>query len=85
MDYEYALADDKVLSDYGMEQQASIIADYYLLRDFGYDKWFEKTKQKYKGNKAKNKQLVQDLWLKMYENTLHLFLKNPHDKKALFG
>jgi hypothetical protein len=35
--------------------------------------------------KSKNKHLVQDLWLKMYENTLHLFLKNPKDKKALFG
>ncbi|WP_239351417.1 hypothetical protein [Snodgrassella communis] len=85
VDYEYALTDDKVLSDYGMEQQASIITDYYLLRYFGYDKWFGLTKQKYKGGEPKNKQLVQDLWLKMYENTLHLFLKNPHDKKALFG
>ncbi|WP_100138496.1 hypothetical protein [Snodgrassella alvi] len=85
VDYHYALTDDKVLSDYGMEQQASIIADYYVLRDFGYDAWSEVTKQKYKGSKPKNKQLVQDLWLKMYENTLHLFLKNPKDKKALFG
>ncbi|PIT13062.1 hypothetical protein BGI33_00080 [Snodgrassella alvi] len=85
VDYHYALTDDKVLSDYGMEQQASIIADYYILRDFGYDHWLRKTKQKYKGNKPRNKQLVQDLWLKMYENTLRLFLKNPKDKKALFG
>ena len=85
VDYHYTLADDKVLSDYGMEQQASIIADYYLLRDFGYDAWCDRTKQKYKGGEPKNKQLVQDLWLKMYENTLRLFLKNPQDKKALFG
>ncbi|PIT23064.1 hypothetical protein BGI36_03020 [Snodgrassella communis] len=70
VDYEYALTDDKVLSDYGMEQQASIITDYYLLRDFGYDHWLRKTKQKYKGSKPGNKQLVQDLWLKMYKNTL---------------
>ncbi|WP_239428284.1 hypothetical protein [Snodgrassella communis] len=84
-DYEYALTDDKVLSDYGMEQQASIIADYYILRDFGYDAWCDRTKQKYKGGEPKNKQLVKDLWLKMYANTLHLFLKNPKDKKALFG
>ncbi|WP_155266307.1 hypothetical protein [Snodgrassella communis] len=70
VDYEYALADDKVLSDYGMEQQASIIADYYLLRDFGYDYWFGLTRQKYKGSKPRNKQLLQDFWLKMYENTL---------------
>ncbi|PIT16560.1 hypothetical protein BGI33_04285 [Snodgrassella alvi] len=85
VDYEYALTDDKVLSDYGMEQQASIIADYYLLRDFGYDKWFYYTNQKSKGAEPKNKQLIQEFWLKMYENTLRLFLKNPKDKKALFG
>ncbi|PIT12384.1 hypothetical protein BGI32_10275 [Snodgrassella alvi] len=84
-DYHYALTDDKVLSDYGMEQQASIIADYYILRDFGYDSWSSVTKQKYKGGDPKNKQLIQEFWLKMYENTLHLFLKNPQDKKALFG
>jgi hypothetical protein len=84
VDYEYTLADGKVLSDYGMEQQASIIADYYLLRDFGYDYWFGLTRQKYKGSKPRNKQLVQDFWLKMYANTLHLFFKNSKDKKALF-
>jgi hypothetical protein len=48
-DYHYALTGDKVLSDYGMEQQASIIADYYILSDFSYDNWLRKTKQKYKG------------------------------------
>ncbi|WP_239365469.1 hypothetical protein [Snodgrassella communis] len=47
--------------------------------------WHTVTKQRFKGSEPKNKQLVQDLWLKMYANTLHLFLKNPQDKKALFG
>ncbi|WP_239403128.1 hypothetical protein [Snodgrassella communis] len=32
--------------------------------------WHKVIKQKYKGGEPKNKQLVQDLWLKMYENTL---------------
>lgn len=83
-DYEYALEENKLLSDYGMEQQACIIADYYILKNFGYDSWLQITNQKYKGSYPKNKQLVQQYWLKMYENTLCLFLKNPKDKKALF-
>lgn len=84
-DYEYGLEESKLLSDYGMEQQASIIADYYILKHFDYDFWHKKTKQRPKGSNAKNKQFVQQYWLKMYENTLRLFLKNPKDKKALFG
>lgn len=83
-DYEYALEENKLLSDYGMEQQASIIADYYILKYFNYNLWQIKTKQRPKESNAKNKQLVQQYWLEMYENTLHLFLKNPRDKKALF-
>lgn len=84
-DYEYALEESKVLSDYGMEQQACIIADYYVLKNFGYDCWLDKAKQKFKGQDPKNKRLIQQYWLKRYENTLRLFLKNPKDKKALFG
>lgn len=82
--YEYGLEEGKFLSDYGMEQQASIIADYFILKNFGYDFWREKTNQIYTGSVPKNKQLVQQYWLKMYENTLQLFLKNPQDKRVLF-
>ncbi|WP_244968488.1 hypothetical protein [Rosenbergiella australiborealis] len=34
--YRYRLADHKLLSDYGMEAQASMIADYFWLVRFGF-------------------------------------------------
>lgn len=34
VDYQYDLTNDKILSDYRMEQQASIIADYWCLKTF---------------------------------------------------
>lgn len=37
-EYTYVL-DKKKLSDYSLEQQASILADYWLLMLYGYDKW----------------------------------------------
>lgn len=86
VDYHYELTNDKVLSDYGMEQQASIIADYWCLKTFDYDAWYTPAYEKYKGkDKSRNKQGMRNYWLKSYENTLRLFLKNPKDKKALFG
>lgn len=84
-DYEYELTNDKVLSDYGMEQQASIIADYWCLKTIGYSVWHGLATEKYKGRLARNQQGMRDYWLKIYENTLRLFLKNPKDKKALSG
>lgn len=84
-DYKYRLEESKLLSDFGMEQQASIIADYYILKNYGYDFWLEKTNQKSKADNPKNILLEQQYWLKMYEDTLRLFLTNPKDKKALFG
>lgn len=82
--YEYRLEESKLLSDFGMEQQASIIADYYVLKNYGYDLWLKRTKQKFKVSNPKNLQYEQQYWLKMYENTLQLFLKNPNDKRVLF-
>ncbi|SRR5471030_311270 len=38
VDYHYNLAKPR-LSDYSMEQQASIVSDYYILRDYGYSQW----------------------------------------------
>lgn len=35
VDYEYSLPPEKRLADFGMEQQAAIIADYYYLLIFG--------------------------------------------------
>ncbi|BEM58633.1 hypothetical protein SMETP3_23790 [Serratia marcescens] len=37
-DYTYRL-DDRALLDYGLEQQAQIIADYYVLQAYGYREW----------------------------------------------
>ncbi|PIT55234.1 hypothetical protein [Snodgrassella alvi] len=84
VEYEYDLENGNLLSEYGMEQQASIIADYYILNRFGFDAWHGLTKHKYKGHNFNNKQLGKDFWLKIYQKTLHLFLKNPKDNKALF-
>ena len=41
VDYRYRLDDKKLLSSYGMEQQASIISDYWLLQKYGHKKWLE--------------------------------------------
>lgn len=38
-DYTYRLDGMKLLNHYSMEQQASIIADYWLLRKLGYSEW----------------------------------------------
>lgn len=37
--YEYTFEDGKKLLDYRLEQQAQIIADYFLLRKFGLKLW----------------------------------------------
>ncbi|WBF45029.1 type IV secretion protein Rhs [Serratia rubidaea] len=38
-EYKYRLDGKRVLKNYPMEQQASIIADYWLLKTSGYNKW----------------------------------------------
>lgn len=38
-DYNYNLEQNKTLTDYSLEQQASIIADYWLLKRYGYEAW----------------------------------------------
>lgn len=84
VEYKYDLEDGNLLSNYGMEQQASIIADYYILNRFRFDAWYRITNHKNKGHRFTNKQTGKDFWLKIYQKTLYLFLKNPKDKKALF-
>lgn len=49
--YDYELTPDQLLSDYGMEQQASIIADYYLLITYGSNAWNKRSKEKNKEKK----------------------------------
>jgi len=40
--YEYTFEDGKKLLDYRLEQQAQIIADYFLLRKFGLKLWLDR-------------------------------------------
>ena len=86
VDYDYQLTKNKVLSDYGMEQQASIIADYWCLKTHGYKHWYALTREKNMTNINNNEKIKdkRSYWLDQYENTLKLFLQNPEDKKALF-
>lgn len=40
-DYTYRLDGKKKLNDYTLEQQASIIADFWLLKKLGYNQWIK--------------------------------------------
>ncbi|WP_249226346.1 type IV secretion protein Rhs [Entomohabitans teleogrylli] len=69
-DYKYRLDGKKLLKDYSMEQQASIIADYWLLRQYGHRKWLDFT------NRGVNFQGVSDEnIITMYEQVLSQFLE----------
>lgn len=48
-DYHYNFDGNKVLSDYSMEQQASIIADYYYLSTYGVGAWKALIDRNYNG------------------------------------
>ncbi|MFZ4835366.1 type IV secretion protein Rhs [Rouxiella sp. Mn2063] len=69
VDYHYDLAKTR-LSCYSMEQQASIVSDYYILRDFGYSVW-----QGLWGNNFINKDYYYNNveLLRMYEKVLGSF------------
>jgi hypothetical protein len=68
-DYHYNLVKHR-LSDYSMEQQASIVSDYFILREFGYSVW-----QDLWGNNFINKDsyYAEGDLLRMYENILGSF------------
>ncbi|CAO95670.1 hypothetical protein [Erwinia tasmaniensis] len=71
--YEYSLPPDKLLSDFGMEQQASIISDYYYVKSFGLNNF-----DRLSGFRGI---VGPDLKLK-YQNTLRVFLTNPRSRSA---
>ncbi len=50
VDYHYHFDRKKVLSDYSMEQQASIVADYYYLSTYGIDEWKSLRNRNYNGD-----------------------------------
>ncbi|WP_143557134.1 hypothetical protein [Snodgrassella alvi] len=82
--YEYKLTPGKLLSDYGMEQQAAIIADYYVLEKYGLNAWYSQAKEENKDMQFKYDEVKLLYWLDIYRQCLYLFLENPSDKKALF-
>lgn len=86
VNYKYELQNGKLLSDYGMEQQAGIISDYYLLITYGLSVWKLNSYEKNKSNPINLPPYKSefDYWMSAYQNNLQLFLKNPRDKKALF-
>lgn len=71
LDYEYELKPDKTLSDYNMEAQGDLLADYWAL------KFLNKPQ-------VMSMRFYQDrLWLPLYEQVLSRFLANPADKANL--
>ena len=73
--YKYSLPKEKDLADYSLEQQASIIADYYVLKKFGVNAFIQvSTFKGIIGPDLKDK----------YENTLKYFLASPSNKRCLW-
>ncbi|MBH1929892.1 hypothetical protein [Serratia rubidaea] len=72
--YKYSLPDYRLLSDYGMEVQASILADYFYLIKFGRNGF----------DAISNMQGIKGPDLKRrYEWVLRLFLKDPANRRNL--
>lgn len=50
VDYHYNFEGKTRLNEYSMEQQASIVADYFFLVNFGESKWYYNPHRNYKGD-----------------------------------
>nr|WP_053116384.1 hypothetical protein [Winslowiella iniecta] len=74
VEYKYSLPPYYTLADYPMEQQASIIADYFILTEFGMERWLKENF--FKG-------IVGPDLLNKYENTLKYFIEDPKDRRTL--
>jgi uncharacterized Zn-binding protein involved in type VI secretion len=71
--YEYTLDANKTFSDYNMEQQGNIVADYYYMKILD-------------NSGAYNERFLYNYThLPLYEKVLENFLKNPKDKSNLPG
>lgn len=71
LDYDYELKADKTLSDYNMEAQGDLLADYWALKFL-------------KQPEVMSMRFYQDkLWLPLYEQVLARFLADPSDKANL--
>lgn len=71
--YNYSLPPDKILSDFGMEQQASIIADFYYLVNYGLGDF-----QNISGFEGIIGPDLND----KYRQVLGLFLQNPKERRV---
>ncbi|CAB5714303.1 Uncharacterised protein [Delftia tsuruhatensis] len=71
LSYEYILDADKKLSDYNMEAQGNIVADYFVLK-------YLKKKEA-----ISNDEYFGEEWIPIYESLLADFLENPCDKNNL--
>jgi hypothetical protein len=69
LNYRYVLAMDKTLSDYNMEAQGDLLADYYVLRHLG--------------STAAMSQPAYANCLALYEQVLAAFLADPGSRKNL--
>ena len=65
--YHYVLEEGKDLVNYGMEQQASIIQDYFVM----------KNTEGYMPHRLKNENVTKDEAMALYESVLQNFLENP--------
>jgi len=75
VEYKYSLPPYHTLRDFPMEQQASIIADYYILTELGLSEW--KEVNLFKG-------IIGPDLLNKYESTLACFIIDPTNKRSLF-
>jgi hypothetical protein len=71
--YNYSLPPDKKLSDFGMEQQASIISDYYYLVNYGLGDF---------RNIAGFEGIIGSDLNDKYGQVLSLFLINPKERRV---
>lgn len=73
--YEYSLPNEKDLADYSLEQQASIIADYYVLTHFCVNVFIQQST--FKG-------IINPDLRDKYKITLKYFLASPTNKRCLW-
>ncbi|MGN7788833.1 hypothetical protein [Enterobacter sp. 22452] len=71
--YNYSLPSDKKLSDFGMEQQASIISDFYYLINYGLGDF---------RNIAGFEGIIGPDLKEKYLQVLSLFIQNPKDRRV---
>jgi len=76
--YQYTLTPSKDISSFGMEQQACVMADYWILAKHGETAWINVTQMK--GNIPSGHTI-----LSIYQKVMTNFLANPSDRANLPG